>query len=308
LGDARVLYSKGEFEAAIAKHQEFLKDHPTSPDAFAAKVRCYLKQKNVDQAAKVADEGIAAINAGYPEAHPYLGLARERLCRRDLQKREEDDRQGLTNWTATIAIIRKNGATGFPAPSASSTWSPPWRATIPGTPSRSDVASYLKYLQERAKLKNTRPCQLVSKGASTEAPMVRLLEDPLHFGGYGLSVSLNGHKSSLMIDTGASGILVKRFIAEHAGISKITETNVSGIGKKGRRNAYVGIADSIKVGELEFQNCPIEVMESRSVGGDGIIGTDVVEDFLVDLRFSHREGSAQPTSPVSGRNRNQAHS
>ena len=59
-----------------------------------------------------------------------------------------------------------------------------------------------------------------------------------------------------------------------------------GIGNQGRRNAFVGIAGSIKVGELEFQNCPIEVMDSRSVVGDnGLIGADVFENFLVDLDF-----------------------
>jgi hypothetical protein len=79
---------------------------------------------------------------------------------------------------------------------------------------------------------------------------------------------------------------VKRSIAEHAGVSKITETKVWGIGSKGRRDAYIGIADSIKVGELEFQNCPIEVMESRSVVGDeGLIGANVFGDFLVELDF-----------------------
>ena len=60
--------------------------------------------------------------------------------------------------------------------------------------------------------------------------------------------------------------------------------------RAGGRKAYVGIADSIKVGDLEFQNCPIEVMESRSVAGEeGLIGTDVFEDFLVDIDFPHEK-------------------
>ena len=151
---------------------------------------------------------------------------------------------------------------------------------------RADVASYLEYLKERAKQKKSSPCRLVSKTTSTETPLVQLLQDPQHLRGYGLTVSINGHKSRLMLDTGASGILVKRSIAEHAGVSKISETKIQGIGNKGRRSAYVGIADSIKIGELEFQDCPIEVMESRSVVGDeGLIGADVFEKFLVELDY-----------------------
>jgi Aspartyl protease len=147
----------------------------------------------------------------------------------------------------------------------------------------------LQYLKERAKRKD-RPCHLVSKVTATETPLVRLMMDPKHLRGYGLSVVLNGHKNSLMLDTGASGILVRRGIAEKAGISKLTATKIGGIGDKGRRNAYVGIAESIKIGNLEFQSCPIEVMESRSVAEeDGLIGADVFDDFLVDIDFPNEK-------------------
>jgi predicted aspartyl protease len=121
---------------------------------------------------------------------------------------------------------------------------------------------------------------------ATETPLVRLLIDPRHLRGFGLSVELNGHKSSLMLDTGASGITVKRAIAEKAGISKISASKIGGVGDKGRKDAHIGIADSIKIGGLEFQNCPIEVIEGRSVGDeDGLVGTDIFDDFLVDLDF-----------------------
>jgi len=130
----------------------------------------------------------------------------------------------------------------------------------------------------------------VSKVTKTETPLVRLLSDPQHLRGYGLNVSLNGHKSTLLLDTGASGIIVKRAIAEHAGIGRIVETKVWGVGDKGKKNAHVGIVDSIHIGELEFQNCPIEIMEARSVAEeDGLIGTDVLEDFLVDVDFPHEK-------------------
>lgn len=144
---------------------------------------------------------------------------------------------------------------------------------------------YLEYLKERAKKKD-RPCRLVSKVTSTETPLVRLLLDPQHLRGFGLTVALNGHKSSLMLDSGAGGIVVKRAIAEKAGVSRISASRIGGVGDKGWKKAYVGIADSIKIGALEFQNCPIEVMEGRSVADeDGLIGANVFDDFLVDIDF-----------------------
>jgi len=315
LGDARLLYRKGDFDGAIAKYQEFLTGHPRSPDAYAGMVRVYLRQKNVELAAQTADQGLAqsasprmhvahaevyfrqgkiaeaekewvdVVNSGYPEARAYLGLARLRTAigmhktaKRMIDKAHQfdpDDPDIQEEWMDTLS--RPERVKYLEAALAGdNNWDPDQRA---------DVASYLAYLKERSQTKGS-PCRLLSKGAATETPLLRLLEDPSHLRGYGLAVYLNGHKSSLMLDTGSTGILVKRSIAEHAGISKITETKVMGIGKKGRRDAYVGIADSIRIGALEFQNCPIEVMESRSVAGeDGLIGADVFEDFLVDLDF-----------------------
>lgn len=48
----------------------------------------------------------------------------------------------------------------------------------------------------------------------------------------------------------------------------------------------MGLASSLKIGELEFQNCPVEVLDERSVmGHDGLIGLDVFAAFLVDVDF-----------------------
>jgi tetratricopeptide (TPR) repeat protein len=320
LAEARILYRKGDFDGALGKYQEFLKDQPQTPDAYAGEVRVYLKQKKVDLAAQAAEQGLAqsnsprihvargevwfrqgkifeaekewvdVVNSGHPEARAFLGLARVRealamhqSAKKMLDRAHEldpDDPDIEDEWMNTLSRSQRVHYL-----EASLAGDNNWDADR-----RADVASYLEYLKERARQHNSSPCRLVSKVTATETPLVRLLEDPQHLRGYGLDVSLNSHRSKLMLDTGSSGILVRRSIAEHAGISKITETRVSGIGKKGRRNAYVGIAASIKIGDLEFQNCPIEVMESRSVAGeDGLIGADVFEDFLVDIDFPNEK-------------------
>jgi hypothetical protein len=104
--------------------------------------------------------------------------------------------------------------------------------------------------------------------------------------GYGLTVNLNGHNTRLMLDTGASGILVDRGAAEKAGITRLMETKIGGIGDKGSKSGHLGMATSIKIGELEFQDCPVEILENRSVvGEEGLIGGDVFSDFLVNIDF-----------------------
>jgi tetratricopeptide (TPR) repeat protein len=319
LGDARALYRKGDFDGAIAKYEDFERDHLRSPDGYAGMARVYLKQKKVEEAEQAVQQGLAqsdaprmhvaqaevwfrqgkiveaetewakVINAGHPEARAYLGLARVRraiamykTAKRLIDKAHEldpDDPDIDEAWVETLSR-----AEHIKYLEASLAGGNNWDADR-----RANTAIYLQYLKERFK-QNRNPCRLVSRINATEAPLVRLLQDPQHMRGYGLSVFLNGHKSLLMLDTGASGILITRSIAQHAGISKIVEVKVGGIGDKGRKEAFVGVADSIKVGNLEFQNCPVEVIERGSiVGEDGLIGADVFSKFLVDLDFPNEK-------------------
>ncbi len=319
LGEGRVFYRQGNFERAIASFERYVQQNPRLPDGYAGLVRVYLKQKNVEQAAQTAEKGIAQtdsprmrtaraevwfrqgkildaekewvaiVNSGYPEARAYLGLARIRdaIAMYKTAKAMIDEAHALDpndsdiqeEWIGTLSRVRR-----IQYLEESLAGENNWDAD-----EREGQKNYLEYLKQRAK-QDRAPCRLVSKVTATQAPLQPLMIDPSHISGYGLSVALNGHKSKLVLDTGASGILVTRSIAEHAGISRISQTKVGGIGDKGRRNGYVGIADSIKIGDLEFQNCSVEVIEQRSIVGDeGLIGADVFEKFLVEIDFPNQK-------------------
>jgi tetratricopeptide (TPR) repeat protein len=105
LGDATTLARKGDFDAAIEKFQQLLKERPNSPDAYAGLTRVYLKKKDlvrafdtVTKGMQVSDavtlhvalgevyfrqgkipeaeqEWVKAINSGHPSARAYLGVA-----------------------------------------------------------------------------------------------------------------------------------------------------------------------------------------------------------------------------------------
>ena len=316
ISEARELYRKGDLTGALGKYQSMLQEHPGSPDAYAGISRVYMKQKKVDLAAAAVNDGLAVshdsprlhvalgevlfrqgkiseaevewvkvIQAGYLDARAYMGLAKVRnaLAMYKTEKRMIDKAHELDandpdvqeGWAGTLS--RSARIKYLEAMLAGpNNWDDEERAS---------ATRYLDYLRERMKQPKGR-CRLVSKVTATETEMVRLLLDPQHLRGFGIAVSLNGHKSNLMLDTGASGITVKRRIADKAGISKLVATKIGGVGDKGRRDAFVGMADSIRIGELEFQNCSIEVMEHGSVADeDGLIGADVFDDFLVDLDF-----------------------
>jgi predicted aspartyl protease len=92
------------------------------------------------------------------------------------------------------------------------------------------------------------------------------------------------------LDTGAGGILINRRMAEKAGLKQLSQTTMGGLGDKGEAKGYIALAPSIRVGGLEFQDCPVEVIDRRSVlDEDGLIGSDVFEKFLVELDFAHQK-------------------
>ena len=131
-------------------------------------------------------------------------------------------------------------------------------------------------------------CRMTSKVSATEINLKQLLIDSNHLRGYGLDVNINGVLAHLMLDTGAGGILIDRKIAEKANVAQIVHTDIHGIGDRGPAGGYIGSAGSIQIGDLEFTDCRVEVMESRSVAGeDGLIGGDVFAHFLVDIDSPH---------------------
>ena len=319
LGEAGILYSHGNFPDAIAKYEGYVQQHPQSPDGYAGLVRVYLKQKDVEQAVQMAEKGIAQsdsprmrsaraevwfrqgkileaekewvdiVNSGRPEARAYLGLARVRnaiamykTAKVMIDKAhalDPNDTDIQEEWIGTLSRAQRLKYLEDSLAGENN-----WDAER-----REGMKNYLDYLNERAKQKKE-SCRLVSKVAVTETTLTRFLIDPKHIHGYGLAVALNGHKTNLLLDTGASGILVTRSVAEHAGISRISQIKVGGIGDKGHRSGYVGVADSIKIGDLEFQNCSVEVIEQRSVVGDqGLIGADVFQNFLVEIDFPNEK-------------------
>jgi Tfp pilus assembly protein PilF len=319
LGEGLALERKADFDAAIKKYQQLLEEKPKSPDAYAGLTRVYLDKQDVKQAYETVTKGLQVndswpvrvalgeiyfrqgkipeaerewadvINSGHQSARAYLGIARVRWAiqmnksaKLMIDKAHElspNDPDIERDWAATLPLNER--IQHFETFLAG--------ANNLDKDRHENLERYLAYLKELSKQHDS-PCRLVSKVHHTETPLVRLLIDPTHLRGYGLAVELNGTRTNIMLDTGASGIVVKRSTASRAGITKLTETKIGGIGDKGLKDAYIGTADSIRIGELEFQNCPVEVIESRSVAGeDGLIGADVFENFLVDIDFPNEK-------------------
>jgi Flp pilus assembly protein TadD/predicted aspartyl protease len=315
LGDALLLYRRGNLDAAIEKYRLMLRTDPSSPDAHAGLARTYLKQGNVNLASETVNNGLkfsnsadlrvalgevyfrqgkipeaeqewlSVINSGNANGRAYLGLARVRNAlsqyaqgkamidkARDLDSVDPDIE---LNWNMTLPLAERIRRLESYLASPDSV----------GAHDRADSQHYLDYLKM---LNNSSQgsCRLVNQGTKAEMPLVRLMVDAEHLRGYGLTVKMNGRKATLMLDTGASGILVSRKVAEKAGITKAAESRIAGVGDNGADSGYIGLASVVKIGDLEFQDCPVRVLDKSSILQDeGLIGTDIFEQFLVNLDF-----------------------
>src|SRR5436309_12376737 len=88
-----------------------------------------------------------------------------------------------------------------------------------------NIQHYLEYLRARAK-DPRRACHLVSKATTTETNLVRLMIDPRYLRRYGLSVTVNGEKSKLLLDPGASGILINRNLATEVAANNVVAVDI----------------------------------------------------------------------------------
>ncbi len=118
-----------------------------------------------------------------------------------------------------------------------------------------------------------------------------LVDHPKRTRAWGLSVSINGSKPlTLMLDTGAGGILITGKAAEKARLKKLSDIKIGGLGDQGESEAWVANADKIQIGGATYANQRIRVAEKKMLSNDedGLIGSDVFSDFLVTLDFFNR--------------------
>jgi len=154
-------------------------------------------------------------------------------------------------------------------------------------------------------------CKLVAGGPTAEIPFIRLAGWAGHARAYGLEVGLNAAATRLQIDTRGQGLTVYRAAAEHAGLKRIGEEDKSAVAGPMGKPSYTVLADSVKIGGLEFKDCAVNVIDSGSPfdDGAGYIGMDVFSRFMVTVDFPMRKlglgplparpGAAAPTPELT---------
>jgi tetratricopeptide (TPR) repeat protein len=325
LDTAARLYRTGKLTEAESAYKEILQGDAQSAAAYVGLVHVNLRQKKLPEAeaalakavelgsnssaVRVAqgevhfrqgrileaqDDFTPLVKANAPEARAYLGLGRiywagslrlhAKLMFELAHDKDPGDPDIRRSWLFTLR--RKERIQALKGMLS--------EEVDEDQDDRSHLETSLATMEE-AEEEGRTGCRLASKITEAHMPLERLSNGMRALKGYGLKTQLNGVKASLLVDTGSSGILISKKIAEKAGITSIVKTDVHGIGDKGTVGSFVGVTDSITIGELEFQGCHVEVMERNSVADeDGLIGADVFSHFLVGIDFPNGKLNLTP--------------
>ena len=126
----------------------------------------------------------------------------------------------------------------------------------------------------------------VAQPAGESIPIQPILNGPYRVEGLALDVKFNGKRRRLEIDTGASGLILSRGAAAGLGLTRERQVESGGIGDKGNVTTSIAHVASVKIGNLEFRNCAVEILEKRNaLDIDGLIGGNVFSKYLLTLDF-----------------------
>ncbi len=119
--------------------------------------------------------------------------------------------------------------------------------------------------------------------------------------GIGIEMKIqNGRALRLLLDTGASGIVITQRAVDKAGLSHLGSTESWGVGDKGTRKGFAAVADTCSIGALSYKTCVFAALEGKDrIAGDedGLIGTDFFENYLIHLDFQRHEMKLTPLPP-----------
>jgi tetratricopeptide (TPR) repeat protein len=317
LAEALHLYRTGHFDESASAYQAIIAaGAPDIADAYAGLTRVYLKQEKPKEAFEAASKAVAFTPGKTPaitamgevyfrqgklaeaeaafrgpalacdiDARSYLGLSRishatsnHKSAKDHITKANKLDPMDPDIQRAYMAILNREERLKFLRDYLS-------KATDDDAEHRENMEHELAVLEDESG-QSGHTCHLTSKVSSTQTPLIALRDDPQHIRGYGLKVKVNGASATLLLDTGSSGILIDKRIADKAGVKRIVENDTKGIGDKGASSGYLGFADSLQIGDLQFDGCYVDVVNRNSViDDDGLIGADVFDSYLVDIDF-----------------------
>lgn len=141
--------------------------------------------------------------------------------------------------------------------------------------------------------------KLTSPYEPARIKLIRIQDGPRHaLRGFGVRVQLNGkYTVTLLLDTGASGIVISPRAAEKAVLTRLGDaaSEAKGIGDGKSQDSFSYLASEVRAGDVAFADYPVSAFRSaKDDDSDGLIGADVFRQFIVALDFPNSEIGLEP--------------
>lgn len=320
--DAERLFALGKFDDAVERYNAIIRSGSDRAVAYAGLSRAYLKLRKPSDAylavrkAVESDPSLAtahsalgevylrqakfheaqtefmtALKANPADARSYLGLSRLYRASYDFKK-------------AKVAIDKAHSLDASD-PDISSAWVDTRSRSEQVKALEDNIASESKYYSRVEKAGFKQRLTLLKdeiehpeRTCEVEIPPERaeMRLTPIGPKGefMGLEVGVNGAASRLVLSTVSSGIVINRKIAEEAGVQPISRADLDALGEQNPPEAYIGFVRSVKIQDLEFQNCYVTVIEKSSPRSfydqfEGLIAAGFFFGYLVDVDFPNAD-------------------
>lgn len=289
------LVYEGKLEDASDAAERAATDFPDSPEVMAARGEFALYLGDMLQAEKLF---ISAIKLNDETPRAYYGLCRlyraasmfrtARLRCLKAHELDPDDAYITLDWLRYLPREKREElAAAFAA-------AHPW--FYRNLQREESTAADL-----RTEMGERKAFELEGERAETTVKLELLLDGPNRVRGLGLELAIEGRRPlRVMLDTGASGILLTQSAIDKAGLQHIGTTETWGIGDKGVRNAFLSVAGHCQIGSLKYKTCVFRAIEGKGrIAGeeDGLIGADVFSNYIVQIDFHKRQMRLKPQPP-----------
>ena len=291
--DADTAYLAGNFELATGLYQSDVVKSPSETDSIIGLVHSLLKRQKVLEAAEALQtyvgsapesatlmtlRGEIELRQGKPQQATATAVASFKLD--PCNPRTLFLLSRLEDLNSQYATARKMLLSAHQLDPADPQIRAAWIKTLPADQRISEMQAYLAApsgdsADQRRDMQTDldhfkawaaeprKPCTMVSTATTAEIPFVPILGNAQRTIAFGLPIKINGHAARLAIDTsynarlpieGVSGLLISRSVAQHSGLKAVYQNDVAGTGPQAARSGFVGIADSVSIGDLEFHN------------------------------------------------------
>lgn len=314
--DALAVYKSADFERALPLLQAAVNASPNDEALNAALLSTLVYEGKVEAAADAAsaDEGkfpdSPVVVAARGEFAYYMGdmEAAEALFRQALKLKEQTARAYLGLYklyeaasmyhTARLLILRAHAIDPDDALITRT-----WLSFIPPEQQRELFFSFAqshpwlfknleidrKLAQASEHVQKRRLFELQGAPQEVTLHLVPIYKPNHEFAALGVRVKLNnGPTLTLVLDTGASGILINHSAADKSGLALLGTVQATGIGDGGAQRATVALARSCQIETLHYENCAVRAAEGAlHLTGDldGLIGADLFSNYLVAIDF-----------------------